>query len=90
MAKLFTSITESGQVVAPVAAKSTLINTGSRNMFLTTTETDTALSGLSDEAKQGVKNALYGIKPGEAKSLAAGTYNLTLDWSGSAVFLVES
>ena len=92
MAKTFTTITQNGPVVAPVAAKSTLVNSGYQAIFLTDADTNSALTTLQPDKQDAVKNALYAIQPGQTKSLSAGTYNLDLGagFQGSAVLLVET
>ncbi|QHV97570.1 hypothetical protein [Spirosoma endbachense] len=91
MAKTFTPITQAGPIQAPVTAKTTLINSSSANLFVTSDELDDAMSELSISDKNAVLNALYAVKPGGSLALSAGTYNLSFanKYAQSAVLLVD-
>lgn len=90
MAKQFTVITANQKIMAVVGQKTTLVNASPNNVFLVDDATNTALNPtdqeapqLPYEAKQAVLNALYSLAPGASKSLAAGTYALSFDYSPS-------
>lgn len=89
MSKLFVSLLVSGIITVPGGAKTTLVNTGTNNLFLTSDETEEALEALEYSQQTAVKNSLYSIAPGASKSLATGTYNLTLQPGCSAALLTE-
>ncbi|GAB3970846.1 hypothetical protein GCM10028806_19620 [Spirosoma terrae] len=90
MPKTFTLINQAGPVVAPVAAKSVLINTSDSNLLVTNEEIDEAIKNLPFSAKNAVLNALYAVKPGSSLSLTAGTHTVAFVSSvGTAVLLVD-
>lgn len=92
MAKSYKVLTAPGSFTALVAKKNLLVNSCAVNMFLTDAETDTALSALPNEAKTAILNAQHRLKPGESKALAAGTYNVSFDYTNKpmAVLVIES
>lgn len=88
MAKTFTVITTNQKISAVVGQKTTIVNASPNNIFLVDDATNAALNPTDTEAeelpypaKQAVLNALYSIAPGASKSLAAGSYNLSFDYS---------
>ncbi|GAB2585700.1 hypothetical protein [Spirosoma areae] len=90
MKKTFTEINAPGEFTAPGGGKTTVVNTGMTPVILTDKETLEAASGLPHRTRRAVLIALYGLLPGESKSLATGTYNLDSQAGNGATVVVVS
>lgn len=88
-AKKYTELTQAQNFTVTVGPKTTVINTGGTDVFVTTQDDATELETLEPRIREIVLQSMYCIKPGENMAFSAGSYALSfgLPVSCSAVLV---